>query len=124
MSLGPERVAGQGLLPEPVHGTLPGSVIADAARREGDEVAGLPEEVDYSAYDVGDRRFCWLHNAATVEGEGAQFFVLEMQGSGEEWEIVDIDPYDSPEDALQAAARAWLIANGGPEVPSEPVADW
>jgi hypothetical protein len=80
--------------------------------------------VPYSAFELGDRRFAWIGTPATVEGEGAQFFVLDMQGSGDDWEIVDIDPYDSPEDALQAAGRAWLTASGGPEVPSEPVADW
>jgi hypothetical protein len=124
MSLGPERVSGQDVLPEPVQGTLPGALILDAARNEGDEAAGLPDEVEYSAYESGDRRFAWLHNPATIEGEGLQFFFLDLRRSGDGWEFVDIDPYDSPEDALQAAGRAWLVANGGPDVPSEPVADW
>jgi hypothetical protein len=124
VSLGPERVAGQDVLPEPVHGTVPSSAILDALRREGSAAAGLPDEVDYSAFELADRRFAWLHSPATVEGEGAQFFFLEMRGSGDEWDIGDIDPHDSPEDALQAAGRAWLMASGGPEVPSEPVADW
>ena len=124
MTLGPERVSGQGVLPEPVRGTLAGSLIVEAARGEGDEAAGLPEEVAYSAFESGDRRFAWLHNPARIEGEGAQFFCLDLRRSGDGWEIADIDPYDSPEDALQAAGRAWLKANGGPDVPTEPVADW
>lgn len=124
MSLGPERVAGQGVLPEPVHGTLSGELLTAAARGEGDEAVGLPDEVAYSAYELGDRRFAWLHSAATVEGEGAQFFVVELRQSTEGWDLLDVDAYDSPEDALQAAGRAWLSASGGPEVPSEPVADW
>jgi hypothetical protein len=124
MSLGPERVAGQGVLPEPVQGTLPATLIFDAAREEGSAASGLPDEVEYHAYEAGDRRFAWLHSPATIEGEGAQFFFLDLHGSGDDWELVDVDPYDSPEDALQAAGRAWLVANGGPEVPSEPVTDW
>jgi hypothetical protein len=124
MTLGPERVSGQNVLPEPVRGTLPGALIADAARREGEEAAGLPEQVQYHAYELGDRRFAWLGSPATIEGEGPQFFFIDLRRSGHDWEFVDIDPYDSPEDALQAAGRAWLKANGGPEVPSEPVADW
>jgi hypothetical protein len=124
MSLGPERVSGQGVLPEPVHGSLSGSLVAEAARGEGDEAAGLPDEVEYHAYESADRRFAWLGSPANIEGEGAQFFFVEMRGSGNDWEILEIDHYDSPEDALQAAGRAWLTANGGPEVPSEPVADW
>lgn len=121
---GPVHASGQGVLPEPVRGTLSGQLIVDAARREGDEAAGLPDEVEYAAYESGDRRFAWLHNPATVEGEGAQFFFLDLRRAGDGWEFVDIDPYDSPEDALAAAGRAWLTANGGPEVPTEPVADW
>lgn len=124
MNLGPERVAGEGVLPEPVRASLRGSMIVDAARGEGTAIANLPDTVAYSAFELGDRRFAWLGTPATVEGEGPQFFVLDMRGSGEDWEIVDIDPHDSPEDALQAAGRAWLMANGGPEVPSEPVTDW
>lgn len=124
MSLGPERVSGQDVLPEPVHGSLPGSLVVEAARGEGDQAAQLPDRVEYHAYETADRRFAWLGTPASIEGEGTQFFFLDMRRSGDDWEIVDIDPYDSPEDALQAAGRAWLVANGGPEVPSEPVADW
>ena len=124
MSLGPERVSGQGILPEPVHATLPAAPILEAVRHEGDAAAGLPDAVAYSAYELGDRRFAWLHSPATVEGEGTQFFVVELRQSGEDWDVLDVDGHDSPEDALQAAARAWLIASGGPDVPSEPVADW
>ena len=124
MSLGPERVAGQGVLPEPVQGTLPGSLGAEAARREGDEALELAETVEYHAYELGDRRFAWLGSPAVIEGTGPQFFFLDLRRSGDSWELVDIDPHDSPEDALQAAGRDWLVANGGPEVPSEPVTDW
>ena len=124
MSLGPERVAGRGVLPEPVHGRLASSLIVEAARREGDAAVGLPAQVDYSAFEAGDRRFAWLHNPATLEGEGAQFFVVALRRTAEDWEIVDVDPYDSPEDALQAAGREWLKETGGPDVPTEPVADW
>lgn len=107
-----------------MHGTLYGSLITEAARREGDEVTGLPDKVEYSAFESGDRRFAWLRNPATVAREGAQFFVLHLRASGLDWDVLDIDSYDSPEDALQAAGRAWLKENGGPEVPTEPVADW
>jgi hypothetical protein len=120
----PVHASGQGVLPEPVRGTLPGSLVVEAARREGDEAAGLPDDVGYAAYESGDRRFAWLHNPARVEGEGAQFYCLDLRRSGEGWEISDIDRYDSPEDALQAAGRAWLKASGGPDVPTEPVEDF
>ena len=111
-------------MPELVHGTLASAPILAAARREGDAAAGLPVEVEYSAFESGGRRFAWLHDAATVETEGAQFFVLDLRQSGDDWEVVDVDGYDSPEDAMQAAGLAWLKANGGPEVPTEPVVDW
>ena len=112
----PVHASGQGVLPEPVHGTLSATAIAEAS--------GLPDQVDYSAFESGDRRFAWLHNPANVDGEGVQFFVLDLSRSGDGWEVADVDSYASPEDALQAAGRAWLEANGGPEVPIEPVADW
>src|SRR5688572_5384098 len=120
----PERVAGEGLLPEPVRGTIRGAEVIAAARGEGDETAGLPEEVEYHAFELGDQRFAWLGTPATVEGEGPQFFFLNLRRAGDGWEFVDIDPHDSPEDALQAAGREWLAAQGGPDVPMEPVADW
>ena len=112
----PLHVAGQGVLPEPVHGRIAASLVAKGA--------GLPDEVAYSAFESGDRRFAWLHDPATVETEGAQFFVLDLRQSSDGWEVADVDGYDSPEDAMQAAGRAWLEANGGPEVPTEPVVDW
>jgi hypothetical protein len=124
MSLGPERVAGQGVLPDPVHGTLSSSLITRPGRGEGGEEAGLTGQVEYSAFESGDRRFAWVHSPVTIAGEGGQFFFLELSRSGDEWDVLDVDAYDSPEDALQAAGRAWLKENGGPEVPSEPVADW
>ena len=120
----PVHVSGQGVLPEPVHGTLPSSLIVEAARREGDESAGLPDEIEYAAFAAGDRRFAWLHNPARVEGEGAQFFFLDLKPSGDGWEVVDIDAFDSPEDAFQAAGSAWLKATGGPDAPIEPVPDF
>jgi hypothetical protein len=120
----PVHTSGLGVLPEPVHGTLTGELILESARGEGDVAAGLPDEVEYSAFESGDRRFAWLHNPATIDGEGAQFFVLDLRQSGDDWKVVDVDRCDSPEDALQAAGRAWLKANGGPEVPTEPVGDW
>ena len=95
-----------------------------AAREEGDEATGLPEEIEYAAYELGDQRFAWLHNPATVAGEGAQFFFLNLRRAGDGWEFVDIDPHDSPEDAMQAAGREWLIHSGGQDVPTGPVADW
>jgi hypothetical protein len=107
-----------------VRGQLPSSQILDAAHREGDIAAGLPELVDYSAFESGDVRFCWLHDAAQVEGDGAQFFYLNLRRAGDDWEVTDVDPYDSPEDAMQAAGREWLIASGGPELPIEPVDDF
>ena len=118
------QTSGQCVLPEPVRGTLPGALIAAAARAEGDETAGLPDEVVYHAYESGDLRYAWVGTPARVEGEGAQFFFLSLRRAGEGWEIADADPYDSPEDALAAAGREWLKATGGPEVPTEPVADW
>ena len=117
-------MAGQGLLPEPVHGRIAAAQVLDAARREGDEAIGLPEEVNYSGYESGDRLFAWLHNPATIEGKGAQFFYLDLRRSSDSWEFVDIDPFDSPEDAFAAAGRAWLKANGGPDVSTEPVPDF
>jgi hypothetical protein len=120
----PVHFSGHGVLPEPVHGALPSSLIVAAARREGDTAAGLPDEVEYSAFETGDRRFAWLHNPAEVEGEGAQFFFLDLRRSGDDWEILDADGHDSPEDALQAAGREWVKASGGPDLPTEPVADW
>jgi hypothetical protein len=119
-----EHMAGQGVLPEPVRGTIPGERILAAARGEGDQASGLPAMVEYSAYELGERRFAWLHDPATVEGEGAQFFMLNLRRAGDDWEFVDIDPFDSPEDALQAAGREWLAAQGRPEPPTENVADW
>ena len=111
----PVHVAGQGLLPEPVHDTLPGSAIG---------AGGLPDRVEYSAYESGNRRFAWLHDPATIEGEGAQFLFIDLRRSGDAWQVTDSSAYDSPEDALQAAGRAWLIANGGPDVPMEPISDF
>jgi hypothetical protein len=124
MSSDLRHVAGQGVLPEPVRGSLPASLIVDAARGEGDQAAGLPEVVEYSAYELGDRRFAWLHDPAAIEGKGAQFLMLNLRRLGDGWEFVDIDAYDSPEDALQAAGREWLAAQGRPEPPAEIVPDW
>jgi hypothetical protein len=120
------HVAGRDLLPEPVSGSLPGALIAEAARREGDEAAELPDEVAYHAYEAGDQRFAWVGTPVSVEGEGFQFFFVHLRraGDGGAWEFVDIDPHDSPEDAMMAAGREWLMATGGPDVPTEPVADW
>jgi hypothetical protein len=120
----PVHVSGQGVLPEPVHGTLPSSLIVAVAGGESNAPAGLPDEVEYSAYESADRRFAWLHNPATIEGEGAQFFFLGLRRSGEGWEILDADTHDSPEDALMAAGRAWLVAQGQPEPPTGPVPDF
>ena len=113
----PVHISGEGVLPESVHGQIASALIGEAA-------AGLPDEVDYSAFEADDRRFAWLHNPASLETDGPQFLVLELRPSGDDWEVLDVDAYDSPEDAMQAAGRAWLKETGGPEVPTEPVADW
>jgi hypothetical protein len=121
------HAAGRGLLPEPVEGTLRASAIVAGAAAEGERASGLPDAVEYLAYEAGDLRFAWLHAVPTVEDEGPQFFALTLQrdaGADGGWSIADIDDYDSPEDAKIAAGRMWVKETQGRDLPTEPIADW
>ena len=121
------HASAEGRLPEPVDGVIAAAAIIAAAAREGDRASGLPEQVEYRAYESDDRRFAWLHAVPKVEGEGIQFFALTLDRDASAeggWAVSDVDGYDSPEDARIASAREWVSAQGGPELPTEPVADF